>query len=177
MGTVEVESRLTESVLPRACFFLLFVFVFVFVLLLVNGSGVKFGWAVSELVWETHAADACCECAFGPHMIFPHVRKQTRRCYPHVSLRMSNIWNIWNLLLKLTFLVKSILSCLFSQTSTTISENIGIKYLYQPESFIQQEFVSLPVLDKRRLWSNMVWEKFSNDFTILGPMPPSSRRT
>ena len=43
MGAVEVESRLTESVLPRACFFLLFVFVFVFVLLLVNGSGVKFG--------------------------------------------------------------------------------------------------------------------------------------
>ena len=34
MGAVEVESRLTESVLPRACFFLLFVFV----LLLVNGE-------------------------------------------------------------------------------------------------------------------------------------------
>ena len=164
MGAVEVESRLTESVLPRACFFLLFVFV----LLLVNGSRVKFGWAVSELVWETHAADACCECAFGPHMIFQHVRKQTRRCYPHVSLRTSkyNRQNIWNLLLKLTFLVKSILNCLFSQTSTTISENIGIKYLYQPESFIQQEFVSLPVLDKRRLWSNMIWKKVSNDFTI-----------
>ena len=71
-----------------------------------------------SLFGKTHAADACCECAFGPHMIFPHVRKQTRRCYSHVSLKMSKYYrqNICNLLLKLTFLVKSILSCLSSKT-------------------------------------------------------------
>ena len=90
-----------------------------------------------SLFGKTHAADACCECAFGPHMIFPHVRKQTRRCYSHVSLRMSkyNRQNICNLLFKLTFLVKSILSCLFSQTinnkqqqknQTTIITNFSI---------------------------------------------------
>ena len=71
-----------------------------------------------SLFGKTHAADACCECAFGPHMIFPHVHKQTRRCYSHVSLKMSKYYrqNICNLLLKLTILVKSILSCLSSKT-------------------------------------------------------------
>ena len=71
-----------------------------------------------SLFGKTHAADACCECAFGPHMIFPHVHKQTRRCYSHVSLKMSKYYrqNICNLLLKLTILVRSILSCLSSKT-------------------------------------------------------------
>ena len=71
-----------------------------------------------SLFGETHAADACCECAFGPHMICPHVHKQTRRCYSHVSLKMSKYYrqNICNLLLKLTILVRSILSCLSSKT-------------------------------------------------------------